>query len=136
MSVLSAKDLEVVLRNELLKISNDFTLLPAINSSNYDAKPFIEIDRYGYNYVCCERNQEIFRKLPIDTEQLLYEVFRDISFRLAIGWESKNRLQGEDFRRQLFAKRIELMGKINPVFAEKMQEEINQILLHYPYSTK
>src|SRR5687767_203022 len=109
MTTLNPDDLRKRLEIELTKIDGDIGLLPEINNSNDFAKPFIEIDRYGYNYVCRERGEEIFRKIPFDTDELLYEVFDNLTFEIATKWEVTNRKDNEDFRLQLFAKHVDLM---------------------------
>jgi hypothetical protein len=134
MEILSPEKLRARLELELLKIDGSLNLLPKINESNSEAEPFIEIDRYGYNYVCIERNEEIFRKIPPDLDWLIFEVFRDITWQMASEWELKHRNPNEDFRKQSFAKRVELMKRINPTFGERIEQEINQILLYAPYS--
>lgn len=133
MSPLKPDDLTKRLEQELLKIDGDVELLPEINNSNDFAKPFIEIDRYGYNYVCRERGEEISRKMPLDLDGLIFEVFKDITSTMAYKWELKNRKQKEDSRRQLFQKQIELMVIINPEFGNRLQMEIDQILRLAPY---
>jgi len=128
MQTLDSADLRRKLEEEIKKISNDLTLLPEINNSNDFAKPFIEIDRYGYNYVCRERGEEIFRKLPFDLNDLLYEVFNDVTFELATKWEVKNRDENKDFRLLLFAKQVQLMSTINENFGEKLNNRLQRIL--------
>ena len=127
------KELKKRLQDELAKIDGDPKLLPEINKPNGDAKPYIEIDGYGYNYLCNERGQELFRKLPFDTNELIYEVFKDVTSEMALMWELKNRREGEDFRRQLFSKRIELMGKIKPEFGARIEKELQWVLGQTPY---
>lgn len=126
-------ELEKRILDELSKIDGDSRLLPAINISNGDARPYIEIDTHGYNYVCNERGVEMFRKIPFDTEELIYEVFKDITNKMASKWESQNRKEGEDSRRQLFAKRIELMQRIKPEFGKRIETELQWFLRHAPF---
>lgn len=128
MQTLKPDDLRRKLEEEVKKISNDLTLLPEINNSNDFAKPFIEIDRYGYNYVCRERGEEIFRKLPFDLNDLLYEVFTDVTYELAIKWEVKNRNEKEDSRLRLFGKQVQLMSTINEDFGERLNNRLQRIL--------
>ena len=134
MQTLSPHELATRLKQELAKIDGDFSLLPEINNSNDLAKPFIEIDRYGYNYVCREHGKELFRKLPFDLHELLFEVFNDITSEMSWAWELKNRKTNEDSRRQAFAKRIELMGKLDLEFGERIRKELDLILKEAPYS--
>lgn len=107
--------------------------LPDINESNDMAKPFIEIDRYGYNYVVRERGIEYERTIPPDLKELLYLVFRGITFDMASTWEVKNRKKGQDTRRLLFAKQIELLDILSPDFGRKAKAEMDSILRIAPY---
>jgi hypothetical protein len=128
MTTLNPDDLRKRLEIELNKIDGDIGLLLEINNSNDFAKPFIEIDRYGYNYVCRERGDEIFRKIPFDIDELLYEVFDNVTFEMAIKWELKNRKENEDSRLQLFAKQVDLMTKINKDFGDRINNRLQKIL--------
>ena len=132
MKTLNPDDLRKRLETELKKIDGDIGLLPEINNSNDFAKPFIEIDRYGYNYLCRERGEEIFRKIPFDLDELLYEVFDNVTFELATKWEVKNRKNNEDFRLQLFAKQVDLMTRINKAFGERISDKLQRILKFEP----
>jgi Immunity protein 63 len=135
MPTLKPDDLRQRLETEMKKISNDLSLLPEINNSNDFAKPFIEIDGLGYNYVCRERGEEIFRKLPFDTDELLYEVFDNVTFELATKWEIKNRNENEDFRLRLFGKQVELMTTIKSDFGQKLNERLQRILKFGPLTS-
>jgi hypothetical protein len=135
MTTLNPDELRDRLKIELKKIDGDSGLLPEINNSNDFAKPFIEIDNYGYNYVCRERGEEIFRKNPFDIDELLYEVFDNVTFEMAIKWELKNRRENEDSRLQLFAKQVDLMTRINKDFGERINNRLQRILKFEP-STK
>lgn len=133
MPTLNPDDLRKRLETELEKINGGSGLLPEINNSNDFAKPFIEIDRYGYNYVCRERGEEIFRKLPFDNEELTFEIFKDVTREMAWNWELKNRKPNEDSRRQVVEKQIELMAKLDKSFGDRIKKEIGQILRLAPY---
>ncbi|MEZ4973092.1 MAG: Imm63 family immunity protein [Cyclobacteriaceae bacterium] len=132
MTTLNPDDLRKRLETELKKIDGDIGLLPEINNSNDFAKPFIEIDRYGYNYVCRERGEEIFRKIPFDLDELFYEVFDNLTFEMATKWEVKNRKENEDFRQQMFAKQVDLMTRINKDFGVRLNSKLQRILKFEP----
>jgi len=125
---LNPDDIRKRLVTELKKINGDVGLLPDINNSNDFAKPFIEIDRHGYNYICRERGQEIFRKTPFDIDELVFEVFDNLTFDIATKWEVENRKENEDFRLQLFAKQVDLMTQINKGFGERLNSRLQKIL--------
>lgn len=135
MMTLNPDELRRRLETELKKVDGDVGLLPEINKSNDFAKPFIEIDRSRYNYVCRERGEEIFRKIPFDINELLYEVFDNVTFEMATKWEVKNRKQNEDFRLQLFAKQVDLMTRINKDFGDRLNNKLQRILKFGPLTT-
>jgi hypothetical protein len=132
MPTLNPNDLKQRLVTELKKISGDIDLLPEINSSNDFAKPFIELDEHGYNYICRERGEEVFRKSLFDIDELVYEVFDQVTFEIAIKWEIQNRKENEDFRLQLFAKQVDLMTKINTDFGQRVNSKLQKILTFKP----
>lgn len=136
MPILSKEKLSELLVTTLTVINGNPRDLPRINESNYDAWPFIEIESYGYYYVCYERDTEIFRTLTFDEEELLFLVFRDITNSMAWRWERNNRVAGQDSRRLSFTKKIELMTKIKPEFGTRIQKELDEILRDHPYNDK
>jgi hypothetical protein len=123
MPTLNQDDLRKLLTDTINKINGDERFLPKINDSDDNAKPFIEIDRYGYNYVCVERGQEIFRKLPFDTDELLFEVFSDITGDMARNWEIRNRKDGQTSWTLFYEKKIELMTKVKNEFGDRIKKE-------------
>ncbi len=56
-----------------------------------------------------------------------------IVFMIGSDYELKNRKNNENFRRQLFAKEIELMEQLDSKFAQWKKEELDKILEEYPY---
>ncbi|MFX1495892.1 MAG: Imm63 family immunity protein [Promethearchaeota archaeon] len=95
--------------------------------------PYIEIDKNGYNYVISERGIEYERRRTKDIEKLLYWIFEQIVFIMANEYELENRKSGEDHRRQLFAKEMELMKKLDMKFTRWYKEKLDKILKEYPY---
>ena len=130
------KEIQEKLHFFIKKINGDIKLLPEINKSNYNAKPFIEIDRYGLNYVCYEREEELFRKLPSGVDELIYLVFDDITSKIALDWEIKNRKNNEDSRRGWFSKSIELMYLLKNEFGVKKETEIKTFLKTHKFNDK
>lgn len=69
-------------------------------------------------------------------KKLLYHycaLFEGITFSLASKYELKNRSEKEDPRKLLWSKQLELLGKIDPLFKERCQKEIDSILKIAPY---
>ncbi|MHA2430247.1 MAG: Imm63 family immunity protein [Promethearchaeota archaeon] len=115
------------------KINAPSHILTVRTSSNEFGTPHIEIDEKGYNYVVSERGIEHERRQTKDINILLYWIMNSIVFIMASDYELKNRKKNEDFRRQLFAKEIELMEQLDSKFAQWKKEELDKILEEYPY---
>ena len=115
------------------KINAPSHLLTVRSSSDGFGTPHIEVDEEGYNYVVSERGEEFERRQTRDIDKLLYWILKSIVFIMASDYELENRKPNEDFRRQLFAKQIELMEKLNSKFAQWQKEEFDKILEESPY---
>jgi len=73
------------------KINVPTELIPEINVSNEYASQFIEIDINNIVYlVIKERGNEIERLIPKDLNQLLFFVFKNITFTMAKNFEGKS----------------------------------------------
>ena len=131
--LLTHEELNQIMLNTLRLIGGEEKLLPKINVSNGLAYPYIEIGRYGYEYVCNERGMELFRKLPVDLNELLYLVFEKITSEMAIRYEAKNRNYIEDNRRMMFSKQIDLLRILSNTWAERRNAEHLQILKSHPF---
>ncbi|TFG24662.1 MAG: hypothetical protein EU533_01875 [Promethearchaeota archaeon] len=95
--------------------------------------PHIEIDKNGYNYVICERGSEHERRQTEDITTLLYWILKDVVFIMASDYELEHRDPNEDSRRQLFAKIIDLMNRLDPKFAQWKKKELDNILEENPF---
>ena len=115
------------------KIHAPSHLLSVRASSDGFGTPHIEIDENGYNYVMSERGEEFERRQTKDIDKLLYWIFNEIVFIMASDYELENRKPNEDFRKQLFAKQLELMEQLDSKFAQWNKEELDKILEETPY---
>ena len=115
------------------KINAPSRLLTVPTTSDGFGTPYVEIDNTGYNYVVSERGTEFERRQTNDINKLLYWIFKSIVFIMASDYELDHRKPHEDFRRQLFAKTIELMEKLDSNFLRWEKEEIEKILKENPY---
>jgi hypothetical protein len=93
--------------------------LPTYVSSRDMGHPHVEIEGSSYVYVVRERDTELDRRHTGSRDELLYWMFEAITFSLASDWELLNRVPGEDSRRGLFAKQIELLDRVDPVWASR-----------------
>ncbi|MDB5974396.1 MAG: immunity 38 family protein [Nevskia sp.] len=109
--------------------------LPTYGTSEGSGRPHVESFASGYYYVVAERGTEHSRTPLPHKEELLYWIFRDVSFSVASEYELKHRIPGQDSRRILFAKNLELLEKLNPQWREREALRQDGILMHHPYSS-
>tara|TARA_R100000935_G_C2710352_1_gene113843 strand:- start:125 stop:532 length:408 start_codon:yes stop_codon:yes gene_type:complete len=116
------------------KIDAPLELLPDYNSSRGNGHPHIEFDDLGlFHLVVSERGEEYDRKIINSENDLLYYVFSNITFQMASKFESQNRIEGQDFRRLLFDKQEDLLGKLNKEWKAKERDEHHNILKLNPF---
>jgi len=115
------------------KINAPSHLLTVRATSDGFGTPYIEIDKNGYNYVVSERGVEFERRQTKDIDKLLYWILKSTVFIMANDYELEHRKPNEDFRRQLFAKQIELMSQLDSKFVQWIKEELDKVLEESPY---
>jgi len=101
--------------------------LPTYGITRDFAYPHIEVRNTTYCYVIVERGQEISRKETQDFDELLYWVFADVTFNLALKYEVKIRVEGSDSQvsqRIWRGKQLELLNKISPLMALAREREV------------
>jgi len=105
-------------------------------SAQHDGCPHVECTNGEFNYVVTERGNEFERRKTNDPQELLFWLVSDLTWELALEWELRHRIPGEDFRRQLFRKDIELITQINPEWARRKREKYEKILGEYPFNNR
>jgi hypothetical protein len=101
---------------------------PTFDNVKGDATPNIEIDKIGYYYVISERGNEYDRRFTPFLDQLLFWIFRDITFRMSSDYELENRINNQDSRILLFSYHIDLMSKIKQEYADMIKKDYDYIL--------
>lgn len=125
------------LRTEVFHLSDEAGFprsdLPTFGATEDFARPHIEVDKNGFHFVVVERGQELERKTTRNRRELIYWIFESVSFSEAIRFEAKNRIEGEDFRRQLFARQEQQLGRIDPGWEQRLREKHDAILSRNPF---
>ncbi|PKR57772.1 Imm63 family immunity protein [Thalassospira lohafexi] len=103
------------------------------DSSPQNGKPHLEIKGEEFHYICEERGLVICKNKTNNIDELLYWIFQDISFEMALDYEYKNRIKNQDSRIILFSKQLEILQKISEKWKLKRQHEINEILKFNPF---
>lgn len=110
-------------------------LLPTYERSLDGARPHIETDgRQRLCYVVVERGEELERYCTNNTGDLLYKIFAGVTFSMASAFAATHRKKSEDFRRQLFAKQEELLGRLNEAWRDRRRIEHDRILQTHPFN--
>jgi hypothetical protein len=106
---------------------------PDFKKSRDLAHPYIEIMFPFYYWIVIERGQELERKKFFNVNDLIYEVFKHITSDMALWYEVSHRIEGQDFRRVMFSHQLNLMGKLCSQWQERIQQDIDKILVKSPY---
>lgn len=110
------------------KIEAPDNLLPVYSINDF-AIPYIEIDNEGnYNYVVRERGEEYERKIFKTDDELLFEVFINVTSLMATDYELQNRVENQDCRILIFSKKEDLLSLINQDWANKERVRHQELL--------
>lgn len=117
----------------LINVPLDSYAFPSFGYTRDFGCPHIEVDSNNYHYVSVERGKETERFTTSSKEDLLYRVFREITFSMASAYEAMHRIPNQDFRRVLFSHQLQLLNILSPKWATRCELEINTSLQNYPY---
>lgn len=87
-----------------------------------------------YHYMCTERGTILSDRMTSDLNELTYWILDYEIFLVSSKYKLQNRIEGEDSRRQLFNKILELHRTISADFYQRKKKEIEEILVEYPYN--
>ena len=125
---------EEILKAEMIRMSNiicyPIEKLPKIDQHNDKAEPYIYVFEKEnlYHYIINERGEEYERNIFVNHEDLLFHVFKNVTFEMAQEYELENRADGEDSRNIIFSKQEDLLSLINECWSES-QHIANEKLL-------
>ena len=137
--MLETKKLELKIKKRIAKVMPKLKLTQikfCVGTDNSPEGTYVYVENGKYYYVFTEKGK-IREKKELETEEdVLWNVLEVVLFDIAIDYAIKNQNKGEDFRRKLFAKEIELFSKFGENFKKRKIEEINKILEVNPYIDK
>jgi hypothetical protein len=108
-------------------------LLPTFGHSEDLARPHIEVDATGYHFVVVERGKEQSRHTTTDFDDLLYQIFQDVTFALAINYELAHRVERRDCRRLIFQRQVELLSQLSNDWGRRRATKHRTILRLHPF---
>jgi hypothetical protein len=130
---LKLSDIKIAVDKLALKIDAPDTILPTYGYPKCDAWPHIKIEDKKFHYIVIERGQEIRRDCTTELDQLLYWIFADVTFSMAVKYELAHREEAKDCRRIMFAHQEKLLGLLNDKWREEATQNHQNILEEYPY---
>lgn len=93
---------------------------------------FTENDEYIFIYT--EKGKIRERKVLNNENDLMWSILNSVLFKVSMEYAIANRRTGEDFRKALFIKEIELFSLFGDEFKKRKIDEIESILLKNPYN--
>jgi hypothetical protein len=133
MTLPSLVEIEARVRELAARIGATGDKLPTFGRSEDGARPHVEVNTSGLHFVVVERGEELERFTTNDLDELLWRVFESITFSLASDYEGRHRVRGQDFRRVMFAKQVELLATLSPAWAAREARNHDQILERHPF---
>ncbi|MEQ1642004.1 MAG: Imm63 family immunity protein [Pyrinomonadaceae bacterium] len=95
--------------------------------------PHVEFADGEYHYIVTERGLDLERKSTTDIREMLYWMLYDLTFWMGVSFELKNRVEGPDCRRVIFAHQLELMKRADSKMAERLEQHISKTLSANPF---
>jgi hypothetical protein len=95
--------------------------------------PHVEFENGQYHYIVTERGLDLSRRSTADIDEILYWMLYDLTFWMGSAFEFKNRVEGPDCRRMMFAHWLEQMQKADQAMADRLKLDIEQILAENPF---
>jgi hypothetical protein len=131
--MINITDVESGVRFYAKKINCPADLLPTYIHSNDFGRPHIELDGELLCYVVKERGEELSRKVTFHLDDLLYWIFKDITFQMAdLDWRKDVNLE-IDPRRPIFAKQAILLNVLNSAWGDRITQFHDMILKEAPF---
>jgi len=96
---------------------------------------YVYADSAGYHLdIIGDRGGIAEEKIIDNLEDLYFELCWTLVSSISTLYASKNRIKGRDWRRIMFAKRIELLENLNFDFGKKGKTLVDEILENAPYN--
>ena len=141
-NLLDTKALEKHVRSEYSKviplmekdgISRPLDAVFRENSVHGSQGEFCFADENGYHYRAFERGALYRDYTTRDLFEITYWVIKGEVSGASAMYEAKNRIPNQDFRRVMFARRLEYLESIAPAYAQRARAEIDAILSKNPF---
>ena len=143
-STIKSRRISAEMTNELIHLQSEYNafcqrvspsrqLYAFLTKPHDDGSPHVEYIDDKFHYIVTERGSENDRRSTADTGEILYWMLNDLLFWMSVSYELKHRVEGQDCRRIMFARRIELMRNVGREFTERLEQEIALTLVRNPF---
>jgi hypothetical protein len=136
-NLLTIKEIEFEYRKALKKIQAPLKFYNQItfNNNGRDDGVNIEVNDQGYNYVFSERGIERERRTTFDIKELIFWMFWDITFIIALDnyypYPDNNEY---DPRRIYFKNQLKILKTIDIEYEQKARKKITEIINRNPFN--
>lgn len=132
----SLQIVEMQMRRRAVLISVPSELLPALGRLEETRRHYIEAGEIYYQYIYQNRGDEVSRRSTERLDDLLYWVFRDVTFEMATTRSAHEIAHGTDIRQPIYRIQKELMASLKPSWADRLAAEIEEVLTRNPFKLK
>jgi hypothetical protein len=108
-------------------------LLPSYGQTRDFGYPHIEVDSRGYHYIVTERGNELQHLITTKLNDLLYQVFDQVTSSMGSVYAVNHRAPKQDFRRSMFQHQIDLLVQLSLQWAQRCALNQGQILANHPF---
>ena len=114
-------------------ISSQFWLSETLGTRAPGSYAYVADD--GIHYVCIgDRGERRGHDVYADLAEFLYRWYSAIVWLIAYKYACQQRTPGQDIRRLLFARELELLKQLGENYYQRKKAEIDQILIDAPYN--
>jgi hypothetical protein len=96
--------------------------LPTLGCSEQTGRPHIEVDGTTFHYAVVDRGREYERHSTASLDELLYWVFRDVTFSMAATRTGLSQLTPAS-RRRILRDQLALLGRLDPAWEKRRAAE-------------
>jgi len=107
--------------------------LPTYGYSEHTARPHVEVDPGGYHFIIVERGEELERHTTPELDELLYQIFTNVTFSLSGKYERAQRTENQDPRKIIFKLQVELLTRLSLQWGEREAQAHKQLLKQHPF---
>ncbi len=120
------------------KIGAPKSWIPVVRSGPNDkASSWLEMNAEGTEIYWFSlddwRGTKIFHEWTNNPKEMIYFILEHLTFSIAVDYELKHRVKGQDSRHILYAKQEELLEGLNPAWGERCRRHHEEILKDHPF---